>query len=107
MSISRGNMVIVVLHSPREKCWGRLDRISAAGVFLRGIDLTAFDDWVNALRSGETFFGVNDLFFPLWRVERIMHDERSGDLPSLVERFEASVGRSVCEFFADDQRSAP
>lgn len=102
MSIGRGSMVIVVLHSPREKCWGRLDRISAAGVFLRGIDLTAFDDWVNALRSGETFFGVTDLFFPLWRVERIMHDERSGDVPSLVEKFEASVGRSVREVFASD-----
>ncbi|CDM66303.1 hypothetical protein [Pyrinomonas methylaliphatogenes] len=102
MGIKRGEMVIVVLHSPREKCWGRLDRISAAGVHLRGIDLTAFDDWLKALRSNEPFLGFTDVFFPLWRVERILHDERSGDVPSLTERFEASVGRSVREFLGDE-----
>jgi len=48
-TISSGDAIILVLHSPREKCWGMLDRIDAAGVFVRGLDLNAFDDWVRAV----------------------------------------------------------
>ena len=69
--IEAGAIVILVLHSPREKCWGVLDEISAAGVFLRGLDLNAFDDWVQAIAHDEPFIGLSDLFFPMWRVERI------------------------------------
>jgi hypothetical protein len=43
-AIARGSAVVIVLHSPREKCWGLLDEINQAGVFLRGLDLNAFDD---------------------------------------------------------------
>jgi len=51
--IQRGAMVILVLHSPREKCWGVLDEISPAGVFLRGLDLNAFDSWLHAVVPDE------------------------------------------------------
>ena len=43
--IGRGTAVVIVLHTPREKCWGVLDELNQAGVFLRGLDLNAFDDW--------------------------------------------------------------
>ncbi len=43
--------ILLVLQSPREKCWGILDEITAAGVFLRGLDLNAFDDWIRAVDS--------------------------------------------------------
>jgi hypothetical protein len=33
-NITPGAAVVVVLHAPREKCWGILDEISPAGVFL-------------------------------------------------------------------------
>ncbi|MDT5121031.1 MAG: hypothetical protein QOC96_513 [Acidobacteriota bacterium] len=97
--IKRGAAVILVLHSPREKCWGVLDEISAAGVFLRGIDLNAFDDWVRAIMHDEPFMGLSDLFFPMWRVERISRDESAGGVSSLAEQFEQRTGRSVQEFF--------
>ena len=80
--IKSGAAVIIVMHSPREKCWGVLDEISAAGVFLRGLDLNAFD-----------------LFFPMWRVERVLRDESAGGVSSLAEQFEQRTGRSVQEFF--------
>ncbi len=96
--IERGAAVIVVLHSPREKCWGVLDRLSAAGVFLRGLDLNAFDDWVAAVAHDEPFIGPSDLFFPLWRVERLTRDEAAGGLPSMVEQFEQRTGRKLQEF---------
>ena len=91
--IEPGAPVLLVLHSPREKCWGILDEISAAGVFLRGLDLNAFDDWVRAVAHDEPFIGVTDLFFPMWRVERLTRDEAAGGIPSLAEQFENRTGR--------------
>lgn len=96
--IEAGAAVVVVLHSPREKCWGLLDEISAAGVFLRGLDLNAFDDWTHAIARDEPFIGLTDLFFPLWRVERVARDEAAGGVPSLAEQFEKRTGRRVQEF---------
>jgi hypothetical protein len=96
--ISRGAAVLLVLHSPREKCWGVLDEISAAGVFLRGLDLNAFDDWTRAVAHSEPFIGLTDLFFPMWRVERLTRDEPSEGVPSLAEQFERRTGRTIEEF---------
>ena len=97
--IKAGAIVILVLHSPREKCWGALDEISAAGVFLRGLDLNAFDDWVRAIMHDEPFMGVSDLFFPMWRIERISRDESAGGVVSLAEQFEQRTRRKLQEFF--------
>jgi hypothetical protein len=99
--IAPGTPVVLVLHTPREKCWGVLDEISPAGVFLRGLDLNAFDDWVHAVAHNEPFFGLNDLFFPLWRLERIARDEASAGVFSLFEQVEQRTGRSVTEIFSD------
>ena len=97
--IEPGAAVVLVLHSPREKCWGMLDEISAAGVFLRGLDLNAFDDWVRAVAHDEPFIGLGDLFFPMWRVERLSRDESAGGVPSLAEQFEQRTGRDLLEYF--------
>lgn len=95
--VEAGSPVVVVLHSPREKCWGVLDEIGPAGVFLRGLDLNAFEDWVRSVAAGEEFMGPADLFFPMWRVERIVRDEEAGGVPSLAEQFERRTGRKLAE----------
>lgn len=95
--IQPGSAVILVLHSPREKCWGMLDEITQAGVFLRGLDLNAFDSWVHAVAHDEPFIGLGDLFFPMWRVERISKDEAAGEMPSLSQQVERRTGRAVAE----------
>ena len=95
--IKRGAAVVLVLHSPREKCWGVLGEINAAGVSLRGLDLNSFDDWVRAVARDEPFIGFGDLFFPMWRVERVARDESAGGIPSLSEQFEQRTGRSIQE----------
>ena len=95
--IRAGEPVILVLHTPKEKCWGMLDEISAAGVFVRGLDLNAFDDWVAALAHKEPFIGLTGLFFPMWRVERILRDETSGGVASLSEQVERRTGRTINE----------
>ena len=100
--LKKGAPVLLVLHSPREKCWGMLDEITAAGVFLRGLDLNAFDDWVGSIVHNEPFFGLGSLFFPMWRVERIARDETSGEVPSMCQQVEERTGRSFEELMKDD-----
>jgi hypothetical protein len=95
-----GVPVVVVLHTPREKCWGILDELNTAGVFLRGLDLNSFDDWVSSLLHDEPFIGVGDLFFPAWRIERVSR-ERAGAIPSLCDQVEKRTGKSIRTLFED------
>jgi hypothetical protein len=100
--IRPGTAVVIVLHSPREKCWGILDEISMAGVFLRGLDLNSFDDWLRAVAHQEPFVGFGDLFFPMWRIERISRDESAAGIPSLCEQVERRTGRTIGEVTAGE-----
>ena len=100
---------MLVMHSPREKCWGVLDGVNQSGVYLRGIDLSGFDDLVRSAESEEeTFTGISETFFPMWRVERITRDVRAGDVPALFELYESRTGKPVEQLFASDiAESAP
>ena len=100
--LKKGSPVLVVLHSPREKAWGMLDEVSSAGVFLRGLDLKAFDEWVRAVVHHEPFIGLGSMFFPMWRVERIAKDENSAEVPSLCQQAEQRTGLSFAELMKDD-----
>jgi hypothetical protein len=101
--IVTGSPVIVNLHSPREKIWGVLREMSVAGVFLRGIDLNTFDDWLRMVVRGERNMGLNDVFLPMWRVERVELDETIDDIPSFEAQFCSRVGVTLKEYL-DSQR---
>ena len=89
-------IVVVSLHSPKERLWGELLDISNAGVTMRGIDLAGFDDFVSQVLHPEgDRIGLPTLFFPMVRIERIALDEPHGSIPSLAESFERKVGRSL------------
>jgi hypothetical protein len=95
------SIVVISLHSPKEKLWGELVDMNQAGVTLRGIDLSAFDDFVSqVLHPDGDRMGLPTLFFPMLRVERIALDEARGSIPSLAEVFEKKVGRSLAEYLA-------
>lgn len=94
--IHAGAIVIVHLINPTEKYWGLLGELGVAGVTLRGINLTSFDDWMRqAARPGEQSLGLSTLFVPLFRVERIFLDEPVGEVESYRQRFERRVGIPV------------
>lgn len=95
--IKAGDPIVVVLHTPKEKYWGVLDEIGSTGVFLRGLDLNAFDDWVGAVLHKEPFISLSDLFFPMWRIERVSRDEAAGGIAALYEQVERRTGRTVSE----------
>jgi hypothetical protein len=95
------SIVVVSLHSPKERLWGELVDISQAGVTMRGIDLGSFDDFVIQVKNPEgDRIGLATLFFPMVRIERIALDEARGSVPSLAAMFEKKVGRSLADYLA-------
>jgi len=82
------SIVVISLHSPKEKIWGELLSINPfPAVTLRGIDLNSFDHFVIRsmipTASARDFYG----FFPMNRVERIRSMNLRGSIPSMAEIF--------------------
>jgi hypothetical protein len=93
------SIVIVSLHSPKEKIWGQLVALTVSGVTMRGIDIASFDDFLRqVLDPEEGMVGLATVFYPMHRVERIALDEPSGSIPSLADRFQKKVGASIQEY---------
>jgi hypothetical protein len=90
-----GSPVLIHLAAPSEKLWGILQRIDLAGVFVRGINLSSFDDWVGEVARNEETLGLVTMFLPMRRIERIFVDESVGGVESYCERFERRVGLSI------------
>jgi len=102
-SVEVNSIVIVSLISPKEKMWGQLLLLESKGVTVRGIELDSFDDFIRQiLQQEDTAVGLNTVFFPMHRVERIMVDEPSGSIPSLAQRFHAKVGLTIQEYLGID-----
>jgi hypothetical protein len=92
----RSSLVIVNLVNPKEKFFGMLLSLSAAGVTVRGINLDSLDDWIRQLARGDDpDLDLITMFMPLFRVERIFLDEPSGSLQSFAQRFEEVVGKPI------------
>ncbi|HEX6904734.1 MAG TPA: hypothetical protein VF789_33815 [Thermoanaerobaculia bacterium] len=97
--IRPGSLVIVHLVNPTEKFWGVLQELGVAGVMLRGINVSSFDDWMaQASRQEDQSLGLSTMFVPLFRVERIFLDEAVGMVESYRQRFEKRVGVPVERF---------
>ena len=94
-ALGPGDAVLAYLGEPPEKLFGVLHRLDAAGIVLEAVDLGSFDDWVAHVERGEEGVGPSVLFLPMRRVEKLLLDRPSGELPSLSERFQRRVGRTV------------
>ena len=93
------SIVIVSLHAPKEKVWGRLLSLNTAGVTIQGVDLNGFDDWLRQVVEVEpALLQLSTVFYPMHRIERIAQDEPSGDIPSIAQRFRHRVGISLVEY---------
>jgi hypothetical protein len=107
--IRPGAIVIVHLIHPTEKLWGVLHELGVAGVALRGINLSTFDDWMGqAVRGHEQTLGLSTMFVPLFRVERLFLDETVGEVESYRRRFQSRVGVAVERYLGlDDAGEGP
>jgi len=93
------SIVIVSLVAPKEKIWGQLVLLDSAGITIRGIDLTSFEDFLQQLLNNEEeMIGMATVFYPMHRVERIAADEPSGTLPSLSDRFCMKLGVTIQQY---------
>ncbi|HZQ90198.1 MAG TPA: hypothetical protein VFA60_00215 [Terriglobales bacterium] len=100
-----GAVVIVSLASPREKFFGVVRSVAAAGVSVTGLDLNSIDDFVRALRAGEPAIPAT-VFFPMHRVERIDLDKGAAGLPSVRQRLESATERDLQSLFGVSVRGA-
>ena len=99
--MERDHIVVVSLHSPKEKIWGRVLSITQAGVTVQGIDLNAFDDWLSqVLQSQPEVLPLSTVFYPMHRVERIVMDEAAGEIPSVAQKFALRVGVNLIEYLS-------
>jgi len=97
-----GACVIVNLVNPKEKFFGILGSLSAAGITIRAVNLDSFDDWIRQLAGDEEpDLGLMTMFFPLFRVERIFLDEPAGAIKSYAQRFEEVVGETSGEHLGE------
>jgi len=96
--LAPGSFVIAYLQNPRDRFWGVLRSLDAAGLVIEGIDLNSFDDWVRLAREGGEGLCLSTVFFALLCVEKLLLDSESGGVPSMAMRFETRVGRSLKEF---------
>ena len=93
------SLVIVNLVNPKEKFFGVLGSLSAAGITMRAINLDSFEDWIRQIAHGEEpDITMVTMFTPLFRVERIFLDEPQGAIKSYGERFEDVVGMPVRQY---------
>ena len=92
-------LVIINLVNPKEKFFGVLTALSAAGITIRAINLDSFDDWVRQVaHAEEPNLDLLTMFVPLFRVERVFLDEPSGAIKSYAQRFEDAVGTPLAKY---------
>lgn len=93
------SIVVIGLTAPAQLFFGRLMELTPSGITVRGVDLDAFEDWINNVATAEES-GVKPAttFFPLHRVEKMVVDEGNGAVPSLSQEFLTRVGSPVEEY---------
>jgi len=97
-----GQLVVLVLKEPRERLWGRLLGLEAAGIALRGLDVSPWEEVMALVRRGDAdLVALGTRFIPMHRVESLYLDEPSSGVPSLAEEFERRTGRDPFLFLAD------
>lgn len=94
--LTPNSVVIAHLVNPTEKFWGVLVDLDQAGMVLRGISVSSFDDWMfQVARQNKQTLGLSTMFVPLFRIERVFMDEQVGEVESYRQRFAQQVGHSV------------
>lgn len=99
-----GQLVVIVLREPRERLWGRLLGLEDAGIAIRGVDLSPWEQVLSLVKRGDgDQVALNTRFVPMHRVESLYLDEPSSGVPSLGEDFQSRTGLDPQEFLADRQ----
>ncbi len=102
MPFRSGDLVVVVAQSPRERFWGRILGLEAAGIALRGLDLIPWEEVLSLVRTGQADqVALSTRFIPMHRIEAMYLDEASSGVPSLADTFRERTGIDARTFLAD------
>ena len=102
MPFHSGDLVVVVAQSPRERFWGRILGLEAAGIALRGLDLIPWEEVLSLVRTGQADqVALSTRFIPMHRIEAMYLDEASSGVPSLADTFRERTGIDAGTFLAD------
>jgi hypothetical protein len=89
------SIVIVNLQNPKERFFGRLVEITSPGVTIRGIDINAFEDWMDHITHREETGVQPTTVFSAPPHRKTIMDEGIGAIPSLSDTFLTKVGTTV------------
>lgn len=102
MPFIRGQLVVAVLHNPRQKFWGRLLGLEAAGLVIRGVDVAPWEELMSLVRNGQADqVALGTRYVPLHRVESVYLDESTSGALSLGQVFLETTGVDPQAFLAD------
>lgn len=102
LPFASGQIVVAVLREPRERVWGRLLGLETAGLALRGIELTPWEEALILIKRGEADqVALSTRFYPMHRLESLYLDEPSSGVPSMAQEFERRTGYDPQVFLAD------
>jgi len=101
-----GAIVIVYLREPRERVCGMLLSLDAVGIALAGMDVGSFQDWLRARLTRSDEIAASHMFYPMARVERVLMDEGTVDVPGLDAQCVAVTGRTMRENLSDETRAS-
>jgi len=102
LPFKQGQLIVMLLREPRERLWGRLLGLEAAGVAIRGLDLSPWEEVLGLVRRGEgEMVALSTRFYPMHRVESLYLDEASSGVPSLGDEFRVRTGMEALDFLAD------
>jgi hypothetical protein len=108
MPFQPGDLVVVVLQSPRERIWGRILGLDASGIALRGLDLMPWEEVLTLVRTGQADqVALGTRFLPMHRVETMYLDEPSSGAPSLAQTFQDRTGQDARAYLADPHPTEP
>ena len=101
MPFQLGDLVVVVLQSPRERIWGYLLSLDASGIALRGLDLAPWEEVLTLVRTDQADqVALGTRFLPMHRIETMYLDEASSGAPSLAASFQHRTGQDPRTFLA-------
>lgn len=95
-----GALAVVYLQSPRERLLAQLVAIDAVGLTFDGLELDAWDSWLTQVAHGENGpIRPSRQFVPMQRVEKLIADQDSPELPSLARQFRTRTQRDLAIVF--------
>jgi len=102
LPFEHGQLVVVLLREPRERLWGRLLGLETAGIALRGVDVSPWEEILGLVRRGELeMVSLASRFYPMHRVESVYLDEANCGVPSLGDQFLKRTGMEPSAFLVD------